>query len=86
MHKVAVFLSYNLEIVKLDLCYNNIGDKGVEILVEKYFSRIDNTLEHLNLVGCNIEGKGIESLASTAETLRLETLRINGNKLGFEVN
>lgn len=85
MKKVTMFLLNNLIIVKLDLCYNEVGDVGIQTLVEEYFINNDNTLLHLNLGNCNLGPKAIESLLSTASTLKLKTLRLNGNKLGFEV-
>ncbi|KAF5297680.1 hypothetical protein FQA39_LY12011 [Lamprigera yunnana] len=84
MVKVACFLSKFRVIVKLDLCYNRIGDRGIEILVDGYLVDYYNSLEHLNVMGCDITAKGIAALLSTVGTLRLMSLKLTGNKLGFE--
>lgn len=84
MHKVSQFLCQHPEIVKLDLCYNDIGDDGVEILVDEYLSK-ENNLDYLNLMSCDIGWVGMEKLCSASETIKLRTLRVNGNKLGVEV-
>ncbi|KAK5646258.1 hypothetical protein RI129_004722 [Pyrocoelia pectoralis] len=84
MLKVSPFLQKNKAIVKLDLCYNEIGDKGVQVLVDDYLSMEDNTLIHLNLVSCGIGPKGVCSLLKASLTLKLKSLRLNGNKLGFK--
>lgn len=84
MHKVAEFLLDHPEVVKLDLCYNDIGDEGAVILAEEYFSE-ENNLEHLNLICCDIGWVGMEKLCSAADTMKLKTLRVNGNPLGVEV-
>ncbi|KAB0798060.1 hypothetical protein PPYR_09053 [Photinus pyralis] len=84
MFKISSFLQNNKIIVKLDLCYNEIGDKGVELLVDHYLSNEGNTLAHLNLGSCGISHKAVESLLTASSTLKLKSLRLNGNKLGFK--
>lgn len=84
MYKISNFLCTYPEIVKLDLCYNDIGDEGIEILVDRYLSE-ENNLTYLNLLGCNITWKGVQFLCQSCRTLKLKTLRLNGNKLGSEV-
>lgn len=82
---ISEFLWNNPKVVKLDLCYNDIGDEGIDVLVKRYLSDEENTLECLNLVGCNIRGSAMKFLYSTVGTLRLKTLRLTGNKLGEKV-
>lgn len=84
MYIVSYFLSQHLEIVKLDFCYNNIGDEGIKILVDEFLSR-ENNIRHLNLISCSIGWVGMKHLSSIASTLKLTTLRMNGNKLGGPV-
>lgn len=84
MVKVSKFLVDHPEIVKLDLCYNNIGNKGLAQLVLLYL-RYENNLQHLNLVGCDLTGKAMRYFCKCPTTFKLKTLRVNGNKLGREV-
>ncbi|KAK4879463.1 hypothetical protein RN001_007609 [Aquatica leii] len=83
MIKVAEFLLKNEIIVKLDVSYNDIGDRGIELLTTGYLSRC-NSLEHLNLMGCNITAEGIQFLVDCSDTLKLCSLRLTGNKFGFK--
>ncbi|KAJ8977928.1 hypothetical protein NQ317_002902 [Molorchus minor] len=83
MHKIAAFMRERpLEIVSVDLSYNHIGVRGVQILAEEFFHD-DNNLRHINLMQCDIKSAGIKWLA-TSECLKLESCRINGNPLGPE--
>nr|XP_023030065.1 leucine-rich repeat-containing protein 34 [Leptinotarsa decemlineata] len=82
MHKIAAFLISNPEIISLDMCYNNIGDKGLKILSENFFNQ-DNKLAHINLMCCDIRAEGMKSFSSSA-FLKLKSCRINGNNIGAE--
>lgn len=82
MINVASFLSNQSEIiVKLDLSYNDFGDKGLIYLIEGYLSLEENCLSHLNMIGCDLGAEGIKSLCETADTLKLKSLRLACNKL-----
>lgn len=85
MEKVAAFMKNNPDIVKLDLSYNDIGDKGIEFLVDGYLVEAA-TLKHLNIMSCSLTWEGTKKLCDAADSLTsLEVLRINGNKIGPEV-
>lgn len=84
MYKLAEFLSNNPQIVNVDLCYNNFGDDGMKILSQHFLMKANN-IRHLNLIGCSLGGEGMESLYLAAETLKLVSLRVNGNNLGNQV-
>ncbi|KAJ8918337.1 hypothetical protein NQ315_008030 [Exocentrus adspersus] len=80
MHDLANFLKNHNEITSVDLCYNDIGDKGAKILAEKYLNS-QNNLEHLNLMHCDIRADGMAAIASS-NLSNLKSCRINGNQLG----
>lgn len=84
MVKIARFLIDHPEVVKVNLCYNNIGNKGLKDFARMYL-HYENNLQHLNLMGCDLTGKGMKYFCKCADTLKLKTLRVNGNKLGREV-
>lgn len=84
MHKVADFLNEHNEIISVDLCYNDIGDKGAKILAENYLNK-PNNLQHLNLMHCDIQANGMQAISSSW-LLNLRSCRVNGNKLGAPVN
>lgn len=84
MEQISKFLGDHPEIVKLDLCYNDIKDKGLAQLVLRYL-RFENNLKYLNLIGCDLTGKSMRYFWKCAKTFKLTTLRVNGNKLGIEV-
>lgn len=84
MEQISRFLVAHPEIVKLDLCYNNIKDKGLAQLVLRYL-RFENNLQYLNLIGCDLTGKAMRYFWKCGKTFKLNTLRVNGNKLGIEV-
>ncbi|XP_044751723.1 leucine-rich repeat-containing protein 34-like [Coccinella septempunctata] len=79
---VSLFLREHLEIISVDLCYNDIGDVGVEILVENYFDDKNNTLLDLNLMSNDLTSAGLSHLYKSAKNLKLRTLRLTGNKFG----
>lgn len=81
MLAVSLFLRDHLEIISLDLCYNNIGDVGVQILVENYFE-YKNTLVDLNLIFNDLSYLALSELYRTSKNMRLRTLRLTGNKFG----
>ncbi|KAI4465838.1 leucine-rich repeat-containing protein 34 [Holotrichia oblita] len=83
MEQIAGFLVAHPEIVKLDLCYNDIKDKGLAQLVLRYL-RFENNLQYLNLIGCDLTGKAMRYFWKCGKTFKLTTLRVNGNKLGIE--
>ncbi|CAH1117752.1 unnamed protein product [Phaedon cochleariae] len=80
MHCIANFLNAHREITRLDLSYNDFGDKGLMILSDEYFSR-ENDLLHINIMHCDIGVEGLE-LFSCSECLHLKSCRLNGNKIG----
>lgn len=84
MYKLADFLNKHPEIINVDLCYNNLGDEGMKILSQNFFMKANN-IQHLNLIGCSLGGEGMECLYLAAETLKLVSLRVNGNNLGNQV-
>lgn len=84
MHKLANFLNDHPEIINVDLCYNNLGDEGMKILSQNFLTKVNN-IQHLNLIGCSLGGEGMESLYLAADTLKLISLRVNGNNLGNQV-
>ncbi|GJQ84961.1 hypothetical protein Trydic_g562 [Trypoxylus dichotomus] len=83
MVKISDFLTMHPDVVKLDLCYNNITNKGLAQLVLQYL-RYENNLQHLNLAGCDLTGTSMRYFCRCADTFKLITLRVNGNKLGTE--
>ncbi|XP_030753299.1 ribonuclease inhibitor-like [Sitophilus oryzae] len=80
MLELSNFLTKYPEVKSVDLAYNNIGDYGIEILAENYFSQANN-LEYLNVMHCDINVRGM-MLLSEANYLNLKELRLVGNKLG----
>ncbi|KAL3280757.1 hypothetical protein HHI36_003992 [Cryptolaemus montrouzieri] len=81
MLAVSLFLRDHPEVVSIDLCYNDIGDVGVEIMTENYFNK-KNTLLDLNLMSNDLTFIGLSKLYKVAHNLTLRTLRLNGNKFG----
>ncbi|XP_018332731.1 leucine-rich repeat-containing protein 34-like [Agrilus planipennis] len=81
MYNITQFLRKYPEVIKLDLCYNEIGDDGMHVFVEEYLS-FENNLLHLNLVGNNIGYVGVARICCMASTLKLKSLRLGGNKIG----
>lgn len=67
----------------MDLCYNSLGDEGLQLLTETYFSQ-ENNLRYLNLMHNDITEKGLKYLSSS-KFLKLQSCRLNGNKLGMNV-
>ncbi|KAF5282721.1 hypothetical protein FQR65_LT02718 [Abscondita terminalis] len=84
MLRVACFLKRFNNVVQVDLCYNAIGDLGIEYLADGCLSCCCNNLEHLNLMGCDITARGIKAIAECWNTLRLRSLRLASNKIGTE--
>lgn len=85
MKQVSLFLAVHPEIVKLDLCYNTIGNKGLYRLFNNCVHE-NLQLNHLNLMHCKISDKGLEYLTEIVDRLELKTLRLTGNKLRTTVN
>ncbi|KAK9869878.1 hypothetical protein WA026_003600 [Henosepilachna vigintioctopunctata] len=81
MLAISLFLGDNPDIVSIDLCYNNIGDEGIEIMAENYFHKTNSMLD-LNLMSNDLTFIGLSKLYKVAHNLKLRTLRLNGNKLG----
>lgn len=81
MYYVSLYVNKNPDIVSIDLCYNNIGDIGIEIMVENYLSKPNNLL-HLNVMSCDITSLGLSLLYKVYQNLKLVSLRLTGNKLG----
>lgn len=84
MYAIVEFLKKHKEVVNLDFAYNDFGDEGVKILSENFLNK-ENNIRHINFISCSIGGEGMESLYLAINTLKLETLRLNGNDLGYEV-
>lgn len=82
MNKISDFLCKHPEVTGLNLCYNDISDKGFNILINNYLHN-DNTLLDLNLIMCDITGKSVFNLVSLP-TISLRSLRLTGNKIGEE--
>lgn len=80
MAEVGRFMATHTEIVKLDLCYNHLGNKGIYQLFNNCF-HADLQLNHLNLTHCKIAHEGLKYLSEIADKLPLKTLRLTGNKL-----
>ncbi|GLV39755.1 Ran GTPase activating protein [Carabus blaptoides fortunei] len=83
MHKISDFLRKHPEVIGLNLCYNDISDKGFNILINNYLQNDDNTLLDLNLIMCDITKKSVINLVSLP-TIKLRSLRLTGNKIGEE--
>ncbi|CAH1954228.1 unnamed protein product [Acanthoscelides obtectus] len=81
---VIDFLKSEPRIVSLDLCYNDLGDDGARLLADHYFNS-ENNLKSLNLMHCDITHNGLKYL-SDSKHLYLLVCRLNGNKLGVEIN
>ncbi|CAH1105421.1 unnamed protein product [Psylliodes chrysocephalus] len=82
MRTIATFLLNNPDIVSVDLCYNDFGDRGLETLSEYLFNH-PNNLQSMSLMQCDITAKGIEKLSASSH-IRLKMCRLNGNKIGAE--
>ncbi|KAG5877515.1 hypothetical protein JTB14_011310 [Gonioctena quinquepunctata] len=82
MEKIAAFLKSHPEINSVDLCYNNFGDAGLEILCEEYFNE-ENNMQYINIMNCDIHAEGMQKFSSS-KFLRLKSCRINGNSIGAE--
>lgn len=81
MHKISYFLQVHPEVIGLNLCYNKIGDMGLEILITHCLNEI-KTLKDLNLMMCDLTDKSLDLLIK--HQIQLRSLRINGNKIGPE--
>lgn len=83
MVALTFFLKKYKEVVYIDLCYNEIGDSGLELLVDYYLCK-PNNLKYLNLVSCDITENGIKYLCRvlSSSDLTVKELRLNGNKFG----
>lgn len=80
MKQVGLFIAVHPEIVKLDLSYNTIGNKGLYQLFNNSICA-NLQMNHLNLMHCKINNKGLEYLTNIIDRLELKTLRLTGNKL-----
>ncbi|KAI5640064.1 leucine-rich repeat-containing protein 34-like [Phthorimaea operculella] len=69
-------------ITKLDLCYNQITDKGFYKLLKKLLVKGRSSVTNLNIMNNNLTEKSIGYLATYAPVLRLRYLRLNGNNFG----
>ncbi|XP_022904365.2 leucine-rich repeat-containing protein 34-like [Onthophagus taurus] len=83
MMPICDFLNDNPDVVDLDICYNNIGDKGMYLFKTMYLKN-ENNMRHLNMASCSLTWKSIEQLYMVVDTLKLKTLKLTGNKLGKE--
>lgn len=80
MKQVGLYLATHPEIVKLDLCYNTIGNKGLYQLFNNCIS-VNIQLNYLNLMHCKISNEGLKYLTEIIDRIELKTLRLTGNKL-----
>lgn len=71
-------------ITKLDLCYNQITDKGFNKLLRKCLIKGRSSVINLNIMNNEITERSIEKLAQYAKFIRLKYLRINGNNFGLK--
>lgn len=83
MKIICQFLHKYNEIDTLNLAYNDIGDVGIEILVDEYLILKKNLL-YLNLAYNNITKDGINYLCRELPESSVRELRLNGNKIGTE--
>nr|CAI5836115.1 unnamed protein product [Callosobruchus analis] len=81
---IVDFMKTEHLIVSLDLCYNDLGNRGIKLFARNYLDSVNN-LKYLNLMHCDIGHKGLRHL-SQSQHLNLSVCRLNGNKLGAEVN
>ncbi|XP_076273168.1 uncharacterized protein LOC143204505 [Rhynchophorus ferrugineus] len=82
MPELSNFLKSHPEVTSVDLAYNDLGNFGMEILAKEYFVQ-ENNMKYLNLLHCDLNAEGMKHL-SEAACLRLEGIRLVGNKLGNE--
>lgn len=69
-------------ITRLDLSYNNITDKGFFKLLKKLLIKGRSSLVNLNIMNNRITRVSIEYLAKYASVIKLQYLRLNGNRFG----
>nr|CAI5836118.1 unnamed protein product [Callosobruchus analis] len=79
---IVDFMKTEHLIVSLDLCYNDLGNRGIKLFARNYLDSVNN-LKYLNLMHCDIGHKGLRHL-SQSQHLNLSVCRLNGNKLGAE--
>ncbi|XP_044729724.1 leucine-rich repeat-containing protein 34-like [Chrysoperla carnea] len=80
---ICEYIKTTPTIVKLDLAYNSIGDKGFIEIVYRVLNKLHN-LQYLNVMHNDITEKGIQAIATLGQNLKLKTLRLVGNKIGSE--
>ncbi|XP_013136414.1 PREDICTED: leucine-rich repeat-containing protein 34-like [Papilio polytes] len=71
-------------ITKVDLCYNQLTDRGFFNLLKRLLIKGRSSIIDLNIMNNNITYKSIEYLAQYAKYIKLKRLRINGNDLGTD--
>ncbi|XP_059046853.1 leucine-rich repeat-containing protein 34-like [Achroia grisella] len=69
-------------ITKLDLCYNNITDKGFFKLLRKLLIKGRSSIINLNIMHNHITEESLLNLANKATLVKLKYLRLNGNDFG----
>lgn len=69
-------------IVRLDLSYNNITDKGFFKLLKKLLVKGRSSIINLNIMNNRLTRLSIEQLAKYAKFIKLKYLRLNGNRFG----
>ncbi|XP_031763993.2 leucine-rich repeat-containing protein 34 [Galleria mellonella] len=69
-------------ITKLDLCYNEITDKGFFKLLRNLLIKGRSSIINLNIMHNRITEESLLSLANTASLMKLKYLRLNGNDFG----
>lgn len=69
-------------ITRLDLSYNNITDKGFYKLLKKLLIKSRSSINNLNIMNNRLTRISIDNLAKYAKVLKLQYLRLNGNRFG----
>lgn len=69
-------------IIKLDLSYNNITDKGFFKLLKKLLVKGRSSLINVNIMNNDLTDDTLVNLAKYASYLKLKYLRLNGNAFG----
>ena len=76
---VADMLNFTSLMSQLQLCFNPIGDKGLQTLLNAL--KENKTLNYLNIADCGMTDRGIASLADALKSnYTLERLHIHDNK------
>ncbi|XP_075988775.1 uncharacterized protein LOC142984820 [Anticarsia gemmatalis] len=69
-------------ITKIDLSYNRITDKGFFKLLKRILVKGRSSVLNLNIMNNRLSAESICNLAKYAKYMKLQELRLNGNKFG----